>query len=89
VQKSLEEFDSNHPAGSADEGSGEDETSDDDDGGGTWTEDERCQVNIDGTWYPGTVKKIDLNKEKMLIHFDDGDKDWYSTDEVETLDEEE
>lgn len=93
VQKALEEFKANHP-----EAGGEDEDGDkgaedggDDSGGDddSWKVGDKCQVSIENEWYPGTVKKIDLKEEKLHIHFDDGDKDWYPIDEVETLPEEE
>ena len=98
VEKSLEEFKTNHPeAGGEDEdesgsADAEPDSSDDDAGSGddeSWKVGDRCQVRIDDSWYPGAVKKIDLDGEKMHILFDDGDKDWYPLDEVETLPDEE
>jgi len=50
-----------------------------------WKEKDRCQVEIEGNYYPGTIKEVNGDEEKVFIVFDDGDEGWYSIEEVETL----
>lgn len=61
----------------------------DEDGDDVWKEGERCQVEIDGDYYPGTVKEVNVDEEQVFIVFDDGDEGWYGIDDVEILGDEE
>jgi len=58
------------------------------DDGDVWKDGDRCQVKIEGDYYPGTVKDVNIDDEKVFIAFDDGDEGWYSIEEVETLGDE-
>jgi|GEM_PF-1743327 len=57
--------------------------------GDFWKPEERCQVEIDGNKYPGTVKEVNDETEKVFVVFDDGDEAWYAADALETLEPEE